>query len=106
MIRENLPEILRYYPDYAEVHQKHIATMTDLDPATIVPANGSTEIITMLCHEAAGPMVTSVPTFGRWTDLPLELNVPLHTIQRRSLLTGLSDGPGFNGHCVLGDAWR
>lgn len=82
MIRENLPDILRYYPDYADVHQQHIGEMNDLDPETIVAANGSTEIITMLCQEAAGPMVTSVPTFGRWTDLPLERNVPLHTIQR------------------------
>lgn len=27
--------------------------------------------------------MTSVPTFSRWTDLPLELNVQLHTILRR-----------------------
>jgi len=83
MIRSNLPEILRYYPDYAEVHQRHIAEMTGLAPETIVPCNGSTEIITLLCHEARGPIVTSVPTFSRWTDLPEELNVPLHTILRK-----------------------
>ncbi len=83
MIRSNLPEILRYYPDYAEVHQRHIAEMTGLAPETIVPCNGSTEIITLLCHEARGPVVTSVPTFSRWTDLPEQLNVPLHTILRK-----------------------
>jgi threonine-phosphate decarboxylase len=83
-IRRDLPEILRYYPDYADVHQKSIAAMIDLDAETIVPANGSTEIITLLCQQAAGPMVTSVPTFGRWTDLPLECGVPLHTIQREA----------------------
>ncbi len=83
MIRSNLPEILRYYPDYAEVHQRHIAEMTGLAPETIVPCNGSTEIITLLCHEARGPIVTSVPTFSRWTDLPEQLNVPLHTILRK-----------------------
>ena len=83
MIRRDLGEILRYYPDYADVHQRHIGEMTGLAPETIVPCNGSTEIITQLCQRAAGPVVTSVPTFSRWTDLPLELRVPLHTILRR-----------------------
>lgn len=83
MIHEHLSEILRYYPDYADVHQQHISEMTGLAPETIVPGNGSTEIITMLCREARGPIVTSVPTFSRWTDLPEELHVPLHTITRR-----------------------
>jgi histidinol-phosphate/aromatic aminotransferase/cobyric acid decarboxylase-like protein len=83
MIRDNLQEILRYYPDYAAVHQQHIANMTGLAPETIVPCNGSTEIITMLCQNAAGPIVTSVPTFSRWTDLPEELHVPLYTILRQ-----------------------
>lgn len=83
MIRRDLGEILRYYPDYAETHQQHIGEMTGLAPETLVPCNGSTEIITQLCQRAAGPVVTSVPTFSRWTDLPLELNVPLHTIQRQ-----------------------
>src|SRR4029453_12951858 len=74
---------LRYYPDYAEAHQEHIAAITGLDARTIVPCNGSTEIITRLCQDAAGPIVTSVPTFSRWTDLPEELNVSLYTILRR-----------------------
>ncbi|HEX5705849.1 MAG TPA: histidinol-phosphate transaminase [Pyrinomonadaceae bacterium] len=82
MIRRDLCEILRYYPDYADVHERHIGEMTGLAPETIVACNGSTEIITLLCREAAGPVLTSVPTFSRWTDLPLELGVPLHTIQR------------------------
>ena len=83
MIRNDLGEILRYYPDYAEVHQQHIGEMTGLAPETIVPGNGSTEIITMLCQKAADPIVTSVPTFSRWTDLPEELHVPLYTILRK-----------------------
>jgi threonine-phosphate decarboxylase len=82
-IHEHLDEIVRYYPDYASVHQQHIAEMTGLCPANIVPGNGSTEIITMLCRNAKGPLLTSVPTFSRWTDLPEELHVPLFTIQRR-----------------------
>jgi threonine-phosphate decarboxylase len=83
MIRNDLSEILRYYPDYAEAHQQQISEMTGLAPETIVPCNGSTEIITMLCQEAEGPVLTCVPTFSRWTDLPLELSVPLYTIHRR-----------------------
>lgn len=83
MIRDDLGEILRYYPDYAEAHQRHIGEMTGLAPETLVPCNGSTEIITLLCQGAEGPVVTSVPTFSRWTDLPSELHVPLHTILRK-----------------------
>lgn len=83
MIRNDLGEILRYYPDYAEMHQQHISEMTGLAPETIVPCNGSTEIITMLCQKAAAPIVTSVPTFSRWTDLPEELQVSLFTILRK-----------------------
>jgi threonine-phosphate decarboxylase len=82
LIHEQLGEILRYYPDYADVHQRAIADMTGLDPATIVPCNGSTEIITRLCQQTNGPIVTSIPTFSRWTDLPLELRLPIHTIER------------------------
>ncbi len=83
LISSNLTEILRYYPDYASVHQQHLSAMTGLAPETIVPCNGSTEIITLLCQQASGPIVTSVPTFSRWTDLPEELHVPLYPIERR-----------------------
>jgi histidinol-phosphate/aromatic aminotransferase/cobyric acid decarboxylase-like protein len=82
-IHERLDEILRYYPDYAGTHQAHIAELTGLDPETIVPCNGSTEIITKLCQQASGPILTSIPTFSRWTDLPVELHVRLFTIQRQ-----------------------
>ncbi len=80
-ISERLPEILRYYPDYAEVHAKHIGDIAGLSPECIVPANGSTEIITRLCHLTRGPILTPIPTFSRWTDLPEELHIPLHTIE-------------------------
>ena len=80
-ISERLPEILRYYPDYAEVHAKHIAEIAGVPPECIVPANGSTEVITRLCHLTRGPILTPIPTFSRWTDLPNELGIPLHTIK-------------------------
>ena len=82
LIHERLPEILRYYPDYADVHANHIGEITNLPPETITPCNGSTEIITRLCQQTKGPILTSIPTFSRWTDLPEELAVPLYTIQR------------------------
>jgi histidinol-phosphate/aromatic aminotransferase/cobyric acid decarboxylase-like protein len=83
LVHEKLPEILRYYPDYAVVHQRHLGQITGLPAETLVPCNGSTEIITRLCQSAKTPIVTSVPTFSRWTDLPEELGAPLHFIQRR-----------------------
>lgn len=83
MIHQQLPEILRYYPDYMDVHQQYIGEMTGLPVDSLVPCNGSTEIITMLCRNASGPILTSVPTFSRWTDLPEELHVPLFTIMRK-----------------------
>jgi threonine-phosphate decarboxylase len=83
MVHQHLPEILRYYPDYMDVHQQHLAEITGLPPESVVPCNGATEIITMLCRNATGPILTSVPTFSRWTDLPEALQVPLFTIQRK-----------------------
>jgi histidinol-phosphate/aromatic aminotransferase/cobyric acid decarboxylase-like protein len=80
-ISERLPEILRYYPDYAEVHAKHIAEIAGIPASCIVPANGSTEIITRLCQLTRGPILTPIPTFSRWTDLPEELGIPLYTIE-------------------------
>ncbi len=79
-ISEHLTEILRYYPDYADVHAKHIGEIAGVCAEYIVPANGSTEIITRLCHLTRGPILTPIPTFSRWTDLPEELGVPLHTM--------------------------
>src|SRR5215470_1476410 len=80
-IIERLPEILRYYPDYAEVQAKYISEITGVPAECIVPANVSTEIITRLCHLTCGPILTPIPTFSRWTDLPNELGIPLHTIE-------------------------
>src|SRR4051794_24970437 len=82
MIRENLETILKYYPEYADTHQHHISLLTGIAPENIVVSNGSTEIITMLCRDIDGPMVTSIPTFGRWTDLPFALGVSTSFIQR------------------------
>lgn len=83
MVRDHLEDILKFYPDYADVHQQCIAELAGVAPQHIVAGNGSTEIITSLCRDAPGPIVTPIPTFGRWTDLPRDFGVPVHFIQRR-----------------------
>jgi threonine-phosphate decarboxylase len=82
-LRDELPDILKYYPDYAPVHQENLSRLVGTPAAHIVPANGATELITLLCAEARGPILTDVPTFGRWTDLPLQHGTRLCTVQRR-----------------------
>lgn len=76
-IREALPEIVKYYPDYAEVHQEALSILTGIPASRIIVANGSTELITVICQHAAGPMATCTPTFGQWTDLPQMQGVPI-----------------------------
>ena len=82
-LTQRLPDLLRHYPDYAPVHERHIASFTGVPAANVVACNGSTEIITALCRTARGPITTTVPTFGRWTDLPAEWGTPLHTVAHR-----------------------
>ncbi|MFP5407318.1 MAG: aminotransferase class I/II-fold pyridoxal phosphate-dependent enzyme, partial [Gammaproteobacteria bacterium] len=82
LIRDNLEDVLKFYPDEAPAHEQCIADLAGIAPRHIVAGNGSTEIITSLCRDAPGPIVTTVPTFGRWTDLPPDFGVPVHFIQR------------------------
>lgn len=82
-IREALPDIVKYYPDYAATHQKALSNFTGLPMESLVVANGSTELITLLCQHAEGPFATDIPTFGRWSDLLQHREMPTHFIQRR-----------------------
>lgn len=82
-LQDRLPDLLKHYPDYAATHEAHIAAIACVPAACVVAANGSTEIITALCAGGQGPMLTTVPTFGRWTDLPCELGRPLHALAHR-----------------------
>ena len=81
-IRDDLADILKYYPDYAPVHQAHLGRLIGLPAENIVVANGVTELITQLCLGTESPVLTDTPTFGRWTDLPLQHGVPVHFIER------------------------
>lgn len=78
----HLDDILKHYPDEAADQARNLARFIDVPADNLVVSNGSTEIITELCREVFGPFVTTVPTFGRWTDLPRELGLPTHFIPR------------------------
>ena len=82
-IRAELPRLLRHYPDYADVHQRAVARIAGVPAENVVVANGSTELITLLCERCRGPIATPVPTFGRWTDLPIANGTPVSFLQRR-----------------------
>ncbi|UUZ50404.1 hypothetical protein LP420_11265 [Massilia sp. B-10] len=94
LISANMGDILKYYPDYSPVYQDCIAELCGTPAENIVAANGVTEIITILCRESSGPILTSVPTFGRWTDLPPDFDIPVHFVQRvkeRDFVIGADD---------------
>lgn len=83
-VHANLADILKYYPDYAEAHQNKVSSLIGVPAQNIVVSNGSTEIITSLCRDMRGPLVTPIPTFGRWTDLPGEFGIRAEFIQRNA----------------------
>src|SRR5688572_17284305 len=69
--RQNLETILKYYPSSNESIAHDLAETFDLDPATVVMGNGSTELITWIDMLLIGKRVaTPIPTFGPWTDHP------------------------------------
>lgn len=72
-LAEQLESILKYYPSDAETIAGQLAGVLGLPPQTIAMANGSTELITWIDHLLVRESVAvPVPTFGRWTDQPLE----------------------------------
>lgn len=81
-IQESLPDIVKYYPDYAATHQQSASEVTGIPANNLVVANGSTELITLLCQSAPGPFACDVPTFGRWTDLPVQGELTTHFMKR------------------------
>jgi histidinol-phosphate/aromatic aminotransferase/cobyric acid decarboxylase-like protein len=72
-LSSRLESILKYYPSDATAITGQLASVLGLPPQTIAMSNGSTELITwidhLLVHES---IAIPVPTFGRWTDQPLE----------------------------------
>ena len=72
-LQRQLPTLLKYYPtDSAETTRK-LAKILGLNPQTVAMANGSTELITWIDHLlVTESLAIPIPTFGRWTDQPLE----------------------------------
>lgn len=72
-LAQNLESILKYYPsDSAEITNK-LCSVLGLHQKTVAMANGSTELITWIDHLMIKESVAiPIPTFGRWTDQPLE----------------------------------
>ena len=82
----DLKNILKYYPSDSATITKKLCSVLGMHPQTVTMANGSTELITWIDHL----MITSsiaipIPTFGRWTDQPLETGkrVDMYPLQER-----------------------
>jgi histidinol-phosphate/aromatic aminotransferase/cobyric acid decarboxylase-like protein len=72
-LSEQLENILKYYPSDSGAIGGHLASVLGLPPQTIAMGNGSTELITWIDHLLIRESVAiPVPSFGRWTDQPLE----------------------------------
>lgn len=73
LLADNLRSILKFYPSDAATITEKLSSTLRLNPATIAMSNGSTELITWIDHLLIKSSVAvPVPTFGRWTDQPLE----------------------------------
>ncbi|MFR0352387.1 pyridoxal phosphate-dependent aminotransferase [Streptomyces sediminimaris] len=68
-----LREIVTYYPSSAETITAELCDLLQLPPQCVAMGNGSTELITWLDHlMVRESLAIPVPTFGRWTDQPME----------------------------------
>ena len=72
-LARNLESVLKFYPSDADTIAGQLARVLGLNPATIAMSNGSTELITWMDHLwFAESVAIPIPTFGRWTDQPME----------------------------------
>jgi histidinol-phosphate/aromatic aminotransferase/cobyric acid decarboxylase-like protein len=72
-LERNLRTILKFYPSDAGTITAQLAHVLRLNPSTVSLANGSTELITWIDRLLVDSSVAvPIPTFGRWTDQPLE----------------------------------
>ncbi|MFJ2016009.1 pyridoxal phosphate-dependent aminotransferase [Streptomyces nodosus] len=68
-----LREILTYYPSGADTITAELCDLLQLPPQCVAMGNGSTELITWIDHLLVQEsLAVPVPTFGRWTDQPME----------------------------------
>ncbi|MGW4434893.1 pyridoxal phosphate-dependent aminotransferase [Streptomyces sp. NPDC004596] len=68
-----LREIITYYPSGADTVTAELCGLLQLPPQCVAMGNGSTELITWIDHLLVREsLAVPVPTFGRWTDQPME----------------------------------
>ena len=68
-----LREIITYYPSSADTITAELCSLLRLPPQCVAMGNGSTELITWIDHLLVREsLAVPVPTFGRWTDQPME----------------------------------
>jgi histidinol-phosphate/aromatic aminotransferase/cobyric acid decarboxylase-like protein len=68
-----LRDIITYYPSSAETITAELCDLLQLPPQCVAMGNGSTELITWIDHLLVREsLAVPVPTFGRWTDQPME----------------------------------
>ncbi|GDY73818.1 aminotransferase [Streptomyces avermitilis] len=68
-----LREIITYYPSSADTITAELCNLLQLPPQCVAMGNGSTELITWIDHLLVREsLAIPVPTFGRWTDQPME----------------------------------
>ncbi|MFE1158389.1 pyridoxal phosphate-dependent aminotransferase, partial [Streptomyces sp. NPDC058830] len=68
-----LREIITYYPSGADTITAELCGLLRLPPQCVAMGNGSTELITWIDHLLVREsLAVPVPTFGRWTDQPME----------------------------------
>lgn len=72
-LARNLESVLKFYPSDADTIAGQLARVLGINPATIAMSNGSTELITWMDHLWVRESIAiPIPTFGRWTDQPME----------------------------------
>ncbi|MFI5871456.1 pyridoxal phosphate-dependent aminotransferase [Streptomyces sp. NPDC051445] len=68
-----LRDIITYYPSGADTITAELCQLLQLPPQAVAMGNGSTELITWIDHLLVREsLAVPVPTFGRWTDQPME----------------------------------
>ncbi len=68
-----LRDIITYYPSGADTITAELCGLLELPPQCVAMGNGSTELITWIDHLLVrDSLAVPVPTFGRWTDQPME----------------------------------
>ncbi len=73
VFHSKLRDALTYYPDQNEPLAEVLAQLINIDSNCLILANGSTELITWIDRLfLSKTLFTSIPTFGRWTDQPVE----------------------------------